>query len=181
MTVMARRRSPCQTSSFRSRPVPTSLGRISVRVLMRRSLWLARSVSLIYDRVGVRYINQFTGEAADRVRELIRPEMHGALSVPLSDEAELALTLTEALFRTTNQHQLRVRWGGLPENTTVDPALPAVASRSWILDLDSFTDASSDFYPSVLGELTRHLAEQGYRFFRGAVTPAFDEMFGGGT
>jgi uncharacterized protein (TIGR04255 family) len=133
---------------------------------------------VIYDRVGVRYINQFAGEAADRIRELVRPEMHGALSVPLPAEAELTLTLTEALFRTANQHQLRARWGGLPENTTVDPALPAVATRSWILDLDSFTDAPGDFYPSVLGELTRDLAEQAYRFFRWAVTPAFDELFG---
>jgi uncharacterized protein (TIGR04255 family) len=133
---------------------------------------------VIYDRVGVRYINQFTGEAADRTRELVRPEMHGALSVPLPEQAELTLTLTEALFRSGN-HQLRARWGSLPENTTVDPAVPAVTTRSWIMDLDSFTDAPGDFNPSVLGELTRSLAEQAYRFFRWAVTPAFDNWFGG--
>lgn len=134
---------------------------------------------VIYDRVGVRYINQLTGEAADGIRELVRPEMHGALSVPLPEQAELTLTLTEALFRSADGHQLRARWGRLPENTTVDPAVPPVTARSWILDLDSFTDDSGDFNPSVLSELTRYLADQAYRFFRWAVTPAFDELFGG--
>jgi len=134
---------------------------------------------VIYDRVGVRYINQLTAEAADRIRELVRPEVHGALSVPLPEHAELTLTLTEALFRSVNHHQLRARWGSLPENVAVDPAVPPVATRSWILDLDSFTEASGDFSPIVLGELARNLADQAYRFFRWAVTPAFDELFGG--
>jgi uncharacterized protein (TIGR04255 family) len=133
---------------------------------------------VIYDRVGVRYINQFTGEAADGIRNLVRSELHGALSIPLAEQAELTLTLTEALFR-SGDHQLRARWGSLSENTTVDPTIPAVSSRSWILDLDSFTDASGDFDPSLLGELTRSLAEQAYRFFRWAVTPAFDNWFSG--
>jgi uncharacterized protein (TIGR04255 family) len=134
---------------------------------------------VIYDRVGVRYINQLTGEAADRVRELVRPELHGALSVPLPEQAELSLTLSEALFRFADDYQLRARWGSLPENAAVDPTVPPLAARSWILDLDSFTEASGDFRPAILGELTRRLADQAYRFFRWATTPAFDEFFGG--
>jgi uncharacterized protein (TIGR04255 family) len=134
---------------------------------------------VIYDRIGVRYINQFTGEAAERIRELVRPEMHGALSVPLSEQAELTLTLTEALFQSADHHQLRARWGSLPGNTAVDPAVPPVATRSWILDLDSFTDSSGDFSPPALGNLARYLAERAYRFLRWAVTPVFDELFSG--
>jgi uncharacterized protein (TIGR04255 family) len=134
---------------------------------------------VIYDRVGVRYINQLTGEAADRVRELVRPELHGLLTVPLPERANLSLALSEALFRFADFSQLRARWGSLPENAAVDPTVPPVPTRSWILDLDSFTEAAGDFRPSVLGELTRHLADQAYQFFRWTITPAFDEFFGG--
>jgi uncharacterized protein (TIGR04255 family) len=134
---------------------------------------------VIYDRVGVRYTNQLIGEAAERVLEFIRPELHGILSVPLENRVELTLALSEALFRITNEDQLRARWGSLPANAQVDPTIPSVPSRSWILDLDSFTEASGDFDTAALGELTRRLADQAYRFFRWVVTPAFDTFFSG--
>jgi uncharacterized protein (TIGR04255 family) len=134
---------------------------------------------VIYDRIGVRYINQFTGEAEERVQDLVRTEFHGALSVPLPEEAELTLALSEALFRFTGSYQLRARWGRLSRETVVDPMLPSVDARSWILDLDSFTEASGDFIPAQLGKITRDLADQAYRFFRWVVTPNFDEVFGG--
>jgi uncharacterized protein (TIGR04255 family) len=133
---------------------------------------------VIYDRVGVRYINQLKGEAEERVRDLVRTEFHGALSVPLPDQAELNLALSEALFRFTDHSLLRAKWGRVPKETMVDPMLPSTDTRSWILDLDSFTDVSGDFVPNDLGELTRRLADQAYRFFRWVVTPAFDRTFG---
>jgi uncharacterized protein (TIGR04255 family) len=134
---------------------------------------------VIYDRVGVRYTNQLTGEAAGRVLQLIRPELHGLLSVPLPDRVELTLALSEVLFQVTDGDQLRVRWGSLPENVQVDPSIPSVPSRSWILDIDSFTDASGDFDTADMAELTRRLADQAYRFFRSVITPEFDTFFGG--
>jgi uncharacterized protein (TIGR04255 family) len=133
---------------------------------------------VIYDRVGVRYINQLKGEAEERVQDLVRTEFHGALSVPLPEQADLSLALSEALFRFTDGYQLRTRWGRLPEDTAVDPMVPSIDTRSWILDLDSFTDVSSDFIPADLSKVTRRLADQAYRFFRWVVTPAFDQTFG---
>ena len=68
----------------------------------------------------------------------------------------------------------------LPPGATIDPAaIEPVAERSWILDLDVFSDRPATFSVDRLVDETKHFAEREYTFFRWAVTPEFLRKYGG--
>lgn len=133
------------------------------------------------DRLGVRYTNRVEDSGLLlRIEELVRPEILGGLAVPRPEGVALVHTLSESLY-TVGSRMLHARWGLLPAGVLLDPTLPAPASSSWVLDLDSFTQVRSSFDAAELALAAEELAGAAYQYFRWVVTPEFLKAFGGET
>lgn len=135
-------------------------------------------------RLGLRYIDRLTGEAVDRVDELIDPKVLGIIGPrdkPGSTHGESAIHLiTEAQFLAEDSARIQGRWGMLPGNATYDPdALEPVAMPSWVLDLDMFTTESRPFASDRLLTTVTGFAECLYWLFRQMVTDEFLRYYGG--
>lgn len=129
------------------------------------------------ERVGVRYTNRVNrSDLVEDIERLIEPGALGGLAIPIGADVVRNHALCDALFH-IGDRSLQVRWGLLPERAVLDPTLPPVEEKSWILDLDSFTQNKSDFATDHLIERTQELAEQAYRMFRWIVTERFIETF----
>ncbi|QWQ42281.1 TIGR04255 family protein [Streptomyces sp. YPW6] len=132
---------------------------------------------VLCDRIGIRYINQISGESLLRVNKFFRPEMLGGWAVSQrSESANLVQSLSESLFELGVDRML-IRSGWIPARGTVEPSVPALPSDSWVLDLDSFTDNSEDFSPAGVSARVRELADGAYRAFRNLVTDDFLEHY----
>ena len=79
--------------------------------------------------------------------------------------------------------QITVRWGLLPPQSTIDPgAVDAIDEPSWLLDMDTFQQFSSDdrvLEVNAIVEQTRGYAERNYSIFRWAVTDKFLRRYEG--
>ena len=56
--------------------------------------------------------------------------------------------------------------------------MPPLDSESWILDLDTFSEAAANFDPDEIAAAALRLAKRGYAFFRWSVTQQFLDTFG---
>ena len=135
-------------------------------------------------RLGLRYIDRLTGEAFDRVHELIRPAVLGIIRPSEDPEADLGESaihlLTAAQFQVENGARIQARWGQFPANATSDPdALEPVAKPSWVLDLDMFTTESQPFASEELLTTATGFAECLYWLFRQMVKEEFLRFYGG--
>lgn len=131
----------------------------------------------LIDRLGVRYIDRIAGPAVADLADLIRPEVRGIAGSGFDATAMHAMS--ESLFKLP-QANLLARWGLLPPGTTVDPAaLEPVDEKSWILDLDMFSDAAMPFSTDRVVADAEKFAERIYTVFRWAVTDAFLKRYGG--
>ena len=135
-------------------------------------------------RFGLRYINHLTGEAVDRIGELIHAEILGMIQPPQNLDPTLRDAvihqITETQFLAPNGDRIQGRWGKLPANATYDPnALASVAEPSWVLDLDMFTTASRPFVSEDLLATATGFAECLYWLFRQMVTMEFLRFHGG--
>jgi uncharacterized protein (TIGR04255 family) len=128
-------------------------------------------------RTGVRYIQRITdADALTEIPELIRPEVLGAYAISDDDTHwNLCLTQAQAMFE---EARLTARWGLIPPQTGVDPALPPIESPSWVMDIDVFDEQRGRFEPSKLTERVHQHSRRQYRFFRWAVEPAFLLKYG---
>lgn len=134
-----------------------------------------------FSRLGVRYTNRVTGNAdIDAISRLIRPEISGISAIQPGGYAELVHSLSSAAFKVGEHETLLAQWGNLPPNSGFDPSISPVGTRSWVLDLDSFSESPIQPIKSELLDLALNLAEQAYRFFRWAVSFEFLERFGVG-
>ena len=88
--------------------------------------------------------------------------------------------MSECLYQ-FGSRMLRVQWGLLPPGTAIDPTLPALSDRSWMLDLDSFVEQRSQFDADAIASTVVELAGNAYRYFRWVVTEKFLAAFGGET
>jgi uncharacterized protein (TIGR04255 family) len=132
----------------------------------------------VYDRLGLRYINQLEGtEVQDELKTLVRPISLAGLAVP-HQGVQIQHSLCDTLFIDENRH-LQIRWGWLPAGVGVDPTVSAPNRPYWLLDIDSFTGKGGPFDTRVLDDLTTDLAERAHRFFRWVVTDEFLKRFGG--
>ena len=132
------------------------------------------------ERVGVRYINRMTDpERIHELSALVRPEVLGGLAVPLHG-VWLDHSISEALYHLGDLDGLQARWGLLPSGAVLDPTLPPVSERSWVLDIDSFRVGRGSIDPPDVAAQGRELGERAYRYFRWVVTPEFLKRFGGG-
>jgi uncharacterized protein (TIGR04255 family) len=130
-----------------------------------------------FDRFGIRYINRVTDAAVvARMPKLVRAEMMGAAALELPDGATLGHSLLEVQLN-QGAHSLLVRCGVLPAEATIDPGVPSVNVKSWILDIDSAITGTESVPIDKVEELSVDLAERAYRFFRYAVTSDFLTLF----
>jgi uncharacterized protein (TIGR04255 family) len=132
-------------------------------------------------RVGFRYVNRL--DQPQDIKELDRlvyPDLVGLLAEPLRNKVELTISQAQCA---TLEGRLLVRWGLLPARATHDPEMaPPVDSRSWMLDIDSFTTEglpTDGFQTDALIGKVDTMANRAYAFFRWSVTQKFLERFGG--
>jgi uncharacterized protein (TIGR04255 family) len=126
------------------------------------------------ERLGVRYVCRIEDESdLARLDQLIRPEVLGVAS--LEERPELAITQSQfALDGAT----LMARWGLLPPKLVIDPTLHPLDRRSWLLDVDVFSETKREFDADVLTEDALGYSRLQYRFFRWAVEPSSLLRFG---
>lgn len=123
---------------------------------------------VVYDRLGIRYINRFTDVDIATLETLVAGPFLGLAALDLGS-AEIVQSYTQTLLSYA-EGDISARWGLLPPGMVVDPALPAVEAISWILDIDVFQERKGDFAADEIGREVRRYADIAYRFFRGAAT-----------
>jgi len=130
------------------------------------------------DRIGIRYIDQVKGDELSRIKELVRPEILGAFDSPIGEA--MAHSLTQNLYKLESGAKFSTRWGLLGERQTYDAAsLMPLEEKSWMLDLDMYSESRREFsVEETISEATQ-FAETIYRFFRWAVTDEFLKAYGG--
>jgi uncharacterized protein (TIGR04255 family) len=132
------------------------------------------------ERVGVRYINRIADtDTIENLRDLVRQDALGGLTVALEGGVTLNHSMHEALYHFDDRNGLHARWGILPADAVLDPAVPPVPGASWVLDLDAFETGRNDVAPEHVASQVERLAERAYRYFRWVVTPTFLARFGG--
>jgi uncharacterized protein (TIGR04255 family) len=129
-------------------------------------------------RVGLRYINRIENNAVDQVGELIEHEILGCQETVFGTAARHLIT--DTVLNTAEGALLHARWGLLPPNITGDAAVEPVPGRSWILDLDMYSEAQADFSRTALIPQLESYAERIYAVFRHITTDAFLAYYGAG-
>jgi uncharacterized protein (TIGR04255 family) len=130
-------------------------------------------------RLGVRHVNRLTGEAAQQVVRLIKPNALGILADTDGLGASVLHFLSEAQLL-TEEGQLMSRWGVLPPNGTYDPeSLPPLPEQSWVMDFDMSNETPHPFESAEIITSATQFAERVYSVFRAMVTDEFLRFFGG--
>jgi len=130
------------------------------------------------ERLGLRYFNRIDDASLlRRLPDLVRPEVLGPSAVRCPAGTTLQHALTQVLYQSETGAALKAQWGNLPPGAVIDPAVETSSKASWILDIDSFSTSQTTFEREVLVTAIRGLADQAYRHFRWAVTPAYLDEF----
>jgi uncharacterized protein (TIGR04255 family) len=133
---------------------------------------------LVFDRIGIRYINRFTGEDLAELDSLVTEPFLGLTSLDLAP-AQLVQSFTQTILH-LDVGTIGARWGLLPAGAILDPALTPVDAPSWILDVDVFQEQKGDFVAAEIGRRVRQYADIAYRFFRVVATDDLLRRAGGG-
>ena len=117
-------------------------------------------------RVGIRFLNRIHGDAVGKLPDLIAPNLIG---VALPEYREhVSQAISEANL-SVEEGAMLLRWGIVPKNATIDPALlESVATSSWLLDIDTFSTDQRIFEAEALASDSKCLAERAYAVFRWA-------------
>lgn len=120
----------------------------------------------VVDRVGVRYINRFVGSNLENITKIMTPSLC-VLYGSVADGLEVEHTLSDTLLRTAADELLRARSGLLPANGSFDLAIQPVDEKSWVLDIDMFTERTNvAFDLEGVCEQIRRYSNRAYSFFR---------------
>lgn len=131
----------------------------------------------VCSRFGIRYIDRVERPASE-MRGLLKEWALGVAGEAPGGVAHH--TLTEAAFPTEEGATLHARWGGLPENGTVDAALMApIKEPSWLLDLDMWDGEQRPFSSAQLSEMSGAYTNRVYSVFRWLVNDDFLRAHGG--
>ncbi len=132
-------------------------------------------------RLGVRYVDRVTDEdLLDRLPDLINSEVRGPVGAALGERGvEQVHSFADSTYRLPGSAELHARWGILPAQATLDPAIAPADVVSWVLDIDAYTQEQLNFDAPVLTACAERLCERIYRFFRWAVTDEFLVAHGG--
>lgn len=133
------------------------------------------------ERLGVRYVDRVTDDdLLSRLNDLVRPEVMGVATVPPGEQGvERVHAFADSTYRLPEGGSLHARWGLLPPEATLDPAVLPVDAPSWILDLDAYSTSSEPFDAPALRQCAEALCQRIYRFFRWTVTDEFLIAHGG--
>lgn len=130
----------------------------------------------VIERIGFRYTNRISKtEDFARLSDLV--EIPALGSSDFGESVEMVHTLTEAVYKIDESH-LRVRSAQLPKGATIDPVIPPVDVKSWLLDLDASSEARIPLDPVHSVAKATELASLAYAYFRWAVKPEFLDHFG---
>lgn len=128
-------------------------------------------------RVGVRYVDCIKSPHIERIEALFQPAVLGIYKTALGEAAEI--NMTECLVR-AEEGQIQCRWGLLPPGATHDPGiLLPPDGKSWVLDLDMFSDEQISFDAAELSETVKTFAGRLYAVFRWMINDEFLRTFGG--
>ena len=140
---------------------------------------LVSHVSIPYfERIGFRYTNRVEDPAQlQDIERLVHPALLGGYSPSTSGSVKMRHSMSETLYQLDDK-MLGARWGFLPPGGSMDPSLPAANSRSWVFDLDAYTEVQLDPEPiSSVEARVSELSEAAYRYFRWGVTDEFIKTF----
>lgn len=130
----------------------------------------------LVNRIGVRYVNRFTGDAFEKVSTLINSSL---LTVYTSELINfLSSTISEAFFN-IDKKTLLGRWGLIPPSSTIDPNIvQPIDSQSWILDIDSSNSHRVEWSNKLIQNEFKDLTILNYNFFRWATTSELLNHYG---
>lgn len=133
---------------------------------------------IVFDRLGVRYINRLTGDDAttDSLRRFVRDEVYGPLTIEMPDGMNFLASIAQAHFALDGP-QMQARWGRLPPGGAFLPGVEPVNEASWMLDVDVFIEGPPprEFNAAEATEMARHASAHAYRFFMWAMRSEFIE------
>lgn len=129
-------------------------------------------------RCGMRYINRVAEDSISCLADWLTPGLIGVSSRPLCPH--IAQSVSEA-NATVAEGGLLMRWGLLPPGVSISPdVLTPVDSRSCVLDIDVFNEATRPFEAEALSHFCTTLAERAYSVFRWSLSDQGLNHFGGG-
>jgi uncharacterized protein (TIGR04255 family) len=132
------------------------------------------------ERLGIRYVDRVVHPQLDRIEDLVRQSLLATVITPLGEDGvEVVHSFSDSTYHLSDETALHARWGVLPAQATLDPALAPAEQRAWILDIDAFTRGRERFERARLVAKAEFLAQRVYRFFRWAVQDEFLRAFGG--
>ena len=133
----------------------------------------------LVERVGFRYVDRLQGEDhLESLAQLIQPELLNVLQPNLTSKIDISMT---EITGATAEGKLIARYGLAPIGFSHEPEVaPPVETRSWVLDVDSYSIncAGQEFSVQMLHDELHKVAARAYAFFRWSITEEFLERFG---
>lgn len=129
-----------------------------------------------WDRFGYRYTNRISTDS-DRasLRQLLDPAVLGTLTLDFEDT--MVHSVAETVYK-GHEASLLVKTASLPPNASLEPTIPSVAERSWMLDLDAFaTGPSTAFGDDAIAAQANLLSKKAHDFFERVTTDAYRSRF----
>lgn len=126
-------------------------------------------------RIGLRYTDRI--ENPTGLRDLVRPALLGMVSEVEDDELVENQIQQALVVDSANQAKVQVRSLCLPPRVGFDPSINPVESRSWVLDIDAYTESPRRWDPVELSSVAEVLAKRAYQVFHWAVTDKFRETY----
>lgn len=127
-------------------------------------------------RVGYRYVNHLTETTAvESLRELFVEGVLGGLAQ--GDARELRRTVSESVYSADGSNFLLVRSALLEPRMILEPTLPPVDGKSWVLDLDSYREDTNGFPVEGIAQLATDLSARAAKHFWSVITDEFVRRF----
>lgn len=130
------------------------------------------------NRVGMRYTDRI--EDPQGLSDLANPALLGILPELADSDVMENQVLQTLLVDSATSSKVQVRSLFLPPGTGFDPSITPVPQRSWVLDIDAFTEQPRGWDADVLLDVIESLAKRAYQVFHWAATDEFRARFKGG-
>ncbi|GFK19182.1 TIGR04255 family protein [Corynebacterium glutamicum] len=118
------------------------------------------------ERVGVRYVNRISDpELLGSLTQVFDPAVLGFEQLATRSDVSLESNVTQGRY-SVEDVLIQARSGILPPSETLDPAIPPLGKRSWVLDLDASHDKRTQYDPLETLCMVGRLADAAYDFFK---------------
>lgn len=126
-------------------------------------------------RIGLRYTDRIEDPAG--LRDLVRPALLGMVAEVDDDDLVENQIQQALLIDSATQAKVQVRSLCLPPGVGFDPSINPVERRSWVLDIDAYTESPRRWDPAELSPVAELLAKRAYQVFHWAVTDTFRQTY----